>query len=69
MSDTQQWEYLIEYDDNTEIQVGLKEMFLEDFGFKGTDNAAKVAFIQNRWSKFTQYVQANYKFYLEIKYS
>jgi hypothetical protein len=54
---------------NRQIQDGLIQMFLEDFGFKGQDHAAKVAFIQNRWGKFTKYIQANHKFYLEIKYT
>jgi|HubBroStandDraft_3_1064219.scaffolds.fasta_scaffold50239_4 hypothetical protein len=54
---------------NTAHQDAMIEMFLEDFGFKGDVYAQKVAFIQNRWNKFTQYVQKNYKLWLELQYN
>lgn len=60
---------------DAKIQNGLKEMFLEDFEFNPSNirncrlDNAKDAFIQKNWSKFTEYVQRNHKFYIEIQYT
>lgn len=59
---------------NQDHQTAMREMFLTDFGFKSNQqghalSAQKTAFINNRWNKFTQYVQKNYKFWLEFQYS
>lgn len=54
---------------NKEHQDVMMEMFLQDFGFKGTVYVQKVSFISNRWNKFTQYVQKNYKLWLELQYT
>jgi hypothetical protein len=54
---------------NKTHQDAMMEMFLQDFNFKGDCYAQKVAFISNRWNKFTQYVQKNYKLWLEHQYN
>lgn len=60
---------------NRHHQDAMIFCFLTDFGwdFKGKEykdiDVPMGMFIDNRWKKFTQYVQKNYKLWLELQYT
>lgn len=57
---------------NHHHQDAMIQMFLTDFGWDKENKTLTVPsalFIDTRWDKFTQYVQKNYKYWLELQYN